>query len=143
MTTDQQLAELQRQLETVTKERDDLRKADKAKQQGSFETWASLYVQRAQLIRDQDELLKERDTLRAEVEKLRKERKFPMQNGPAIPWLLAELLYVGYSACYGTDQTLERIAQRGGFGWGEIEQFWTHSRGFRDAITAALGEETE
>lgn len=65
-----------------------------------------------------------------------KEKSFPMQGGPPIPWSLAELLYVGYVALFGKDQTLERLAERGGFGWGEIEEYWTHGHGksFREAI---------
>lgn len=68
---------------------------------------------------------------------LKGERWFPMQNGPAIPWKLAELLYAGYSALYGTEQSLERLAERHGFGWSEIEHFWQRPR-FREAFTTAL-----
>ena len=42
----------------------------------------------------------------------------PMGN--KIPWRLAEIVYEGYSRRYGTDQSLERIAERGGFGILEI-----------------------
>jgi len=31
-----------------------------------------------------------------------------------IPWALAEIVYEGYSQRYGTDQSLERIVERGG-----------------------------
>lgn len=48
---------------------------------------------------------------------------FPMLDGPAIPWPLAEKLYDLYSQAYGHDQSLERIAERGGFGWSEVPQF--------------------
>ena len=48
------------------------------------------------------------------------EREFPMQDGPPIPWKLAEEIYQIYSSLYGTDQTLERLAERGGFGWEEV-----------------------
>lgn len=65
------------------------------------------------------------------------ERRFPMQYGPSIPWSFAELLYVGYSACYGDKQSLEGLAQRGGFGWSEIEHFWC-SKAFRAAIDAEI-----
>lgn len=40
--------------------------------------------------------------------------------GAMIPWEVAEVVYRGYSHRYGTDQSLERLAERGGFGWGEI-----------------------
>lgn len=51
------------------------------------------------------------------------ERQFPMQDGPPIPWSLAERIYEVYREMYGNDQSLERLAQRGGFGWCEIPQF--------------------
>lgn len=43
-----------------------------------------------------------------------------MLNGPSIPWALAEEIYRVYSALYGTSQSLEIMASRGGFGWDEI-----------------------
>lgn len=48
-------------------------------------------------------------------------KKFPMQHGPAIPWDLAEVIYKAYAALYGSTQSLERLAARGGFGWHEVE----------------------
>ena len=48
------------------------------------------------------------------------ERMFPMQRGPAIPWSVAEKIYALYSAMF-TGQSLERLAERGGFGWAEVE----------------------
>lgn len=62
-------------------------------------------------------------------------REFPMLDGPRIPWSLAEKLYAGYSAEYGTTQSLERLAERGGFGWAEIAMWWKKSP-FRAAIRA-------
>ena len=47
-------------------------------------------------------------------------RPFRMQNGPSIPWALAEVIYAGYSRLYGTSQSLERLNERGGFGWAEV-----------------------
>jgi hypothetical protein len=48
------------------------------------------------------------------------ERICPVQdrgNRPrSIPWELAEILY----PAYGHDQSLERLAERGGFGWREL-----------------------
>jgi hypothetical protein len=37
-----------------------------------------------------------------------------------IPWGVAEEAYKVYSRRYGKDQSLERLAQRGGFGWSEL-----------------------
>lgn len=64
--------------------------------------------------------------------------QFPMLDGPPIPWALAEVLYAGYSARYGTGQSLERIAERGGFGWSEIPLWWgdLRDRRFYEAIQA-------
>ena len=73
------------------------------------------------------------------------ERMFPMQGGPRIPWWLAEVIYAGYSAVEGTNQSLERMAERGGFGWAEVEFYWTGigpskriGSTARDAMAAAL-----
>jgi regulator of replication initiation timing len=46
---------------------------------------------------------------------------FPMQNGPNITQGVAEVIYAQYSRLYGIGQSFERIAERGGFGWHEVE----------------------
>ena len=59
------------------------------------------------------------------------ERTFPIQRGERgvkphpthIPWHIAELAYSVYSARYGTSQSLERLADRGGFGPEEMDMF--------------------
>jgi hypothetical protein len=38
----------------------------------------------------------------------------------SIPWWLAEIAYEYYSERFGTSQTLERLAERGGFGRQEL-----------------------
>ena len=61
-------------------------------------------------------------------------RPFPIQGNsfsgrPAyekpctIPWWLAERAYKYYSEIYGKQRTIERIAERGGFGRLEIIRF--------------------
>jgi hypothetical protein len=45
---------------------------------------------------------------------------FPMQGGPTIDWDTAHEIYRVYSCMYGKEQSLERLAQRGGFGWREV-----------------------
>lgn len=40
--------------------------------------------------------------------------------GFTIPWWLAEIAYEDYSAKYGTTQSLQRMADRGGFGQWEL-----------------------
>ena len=62
-------------------------------------------------------------------------RSFPIQAGESyidedmrriypqpskIPWWLAEEAYAYYSERFGTQQSLERLAQRGGFGREEL-----------------------
>lgn len=48
-------------------------------------------------------------------------RRFPIQDGPDIDWITAEKIYKMYSTLYGTSQSLERLAERGGFGWAEVK----------------------
>lgn len=57
-------------------------------------------------------------------------RQFPIQSQRgakphplSIPWHVAELAYSVYSALYGRGQSLERLAQRGGFGPCEMDNF--------------------
>lgn len=49
-----------------------------------------------------------------------KEKRFPIQHGGSVPWWAAERAYEGYAAAGHGDQSLERLAQRGGFGVGEF-----------------------
>lgn len=79
------------------------------------------------------------DRKHAELQKLREDvlkesrqqvKKFPILPSRvirafprAIPWSVAELAYGAYSSRYGTDQSLERIAERGGFGPDEMDEF--------------------
>lgn len=45
-----------------------------------------------------------------------KEKLFPIQQGNPIPWSMAEQAYLTYSRLFGIDQSLQRLAERGGFG---------------------------
>ena len=48
-------------------------------------------------------------------------RQFPIQGEAiGIPWWLAEVAYEEYARRYGDQQTIERIAERGGFGRDEF-----------------------
>lgn len=65
------------------------------------------------------------------------QRMFPLQSedtGPAgpssIPWEIAERAYQEYNRRY-PGQTLERIAERSGFGWLEMDEFLP---GWRDEV---------
>lgn len=65
---------------------------------------------------------------RAAREKYQKEKMFPIQSErgakphpTSIPWHIADLAYSIYSAKYGKEQSLERMAQRGGFSPSEMD----------------------
>jgi hypothetical protein len=49
-----------------------------------------------------------------------------------IPWSVAEKAFSVYSTRYGRDQSLERMAERGGFGPGEMDLFLP---GWRDEVS--------
>jgi hypothetical protein len=61
-------------------------------------------------------------------------KMFPIQKGYAkdkaapgplrIPWSVAEKAYCQYARHYGTGQSLERLAERGGFGLGEMDELY-------------------
>jgi hypothetical protein len=88
------------------------------------------------LKKDYEELEKERNILydlvkelREELMKLKAEKTFPIQDGfigrkhyprSKIPWWLAKAAYKVYAKRHGKDQTLERLAERGGFGREEL-----------------------
>lgn len=75
------------------------------------------------------------------------QRMFPIQSscGAAphptqIPWHIADLAYSVYRANYGSSQSLERLAERGGFGPGEMDMFlpgWREMCSDRKAIEEA------
>jgi chromosome segregation ATPase len=48
---------------------------------------------------------------------------FPVQGFGRIPWAIAEEAYAVYSARFGRDQSLARLAERGGFGIHEMDMF--------------------
>ena len=49
-------------------------------------------------------------------------KMFPMQDGPPVTWVIAEMIYELYSAIYPPpNQSLERLGERGGFGWAEVK----------------------
>jgi len=49
-------------------------------------------------------------------------RPFPIQHGGSIPWWLAEIAYDYYQSQW-SGQSLERLAERGGFGVKELIMF--------------------
>jgi hypothetical protein len=57
------------------------------------------------------------------------ERRFPIQGGLTISWEAAEHAYMTYYKFYGRDQTLERLAERGGFGLHEFALLYLGKRG--------------
>lgn len=47
-------------------------------------------------------------------------RPFPVQQGGSIPWWLAEEAYAYYAQQFGKQQSLQHLADRGGFGVKEL-----------------------
>lgn len=80
------------------------------------------------------ETLRMLDVAKAEIERLKKPKMFPLQRASrlypraaaplSIPWSVAEMAYGVYAARYGTDQSLQRLAERGGFGVEEMDEFY-------------------
>lgn len=48
------------------------------------------------------------------------ERRFPIQGGLTVSWASAEAAYATYARLFGRGQSLERLAERGGFGMAEF-----------------------
>ena len=64
-------------------------------------------------------------------------RPFPIQQGGTVPWWLAEIAYEHYASLFGRGQSLERLAQRKGFGREELVGLLRQ----RDAQALFKGEE--
>jgi hypothetical protein len=69
------------------------------------------------------------------------ERMFPIMTGrnglphpTKIPWYVADLAYSVYRSRYGDSQSLEKLAERGGFGAGEMDEFLPEWRSFCSVI---------
>lgn len=43
-------------------------------------------------------------------------KRFPIQNAGTVPWEEAEVAYNTYTRLFGNQQSLERLAERAGFG---------------------------
>jgi hypothetical protein len=50
-------------------------------------------------------------------------RLFPIQGGKPVAWAIAERAYVGYRHLYSDQQSLERLAERGGFSKQELAAY--------------------
>lgn len=72
-------------------------------------------------------------------------RRFPIQGKwqpggyhdqpyGTVPWSVAEVAYAAYAARHGRDQSLERIAERGGFGHEEMDLY---APGWLDSFESA------
>ena len=63
------------------------------------------------------------------------ERTFPIQGfAPGVPWAAAEQAYVTYAKHFGTSQSLQRLAERGGFGLHEFACFYLGIVTFRNEL---------
>lgn len=70
-------------------------------------------------------------------------KRFPIQGVGSVPWAAAEQAYRAYSARYGTEQSLERLAERGGFGLAEFAVLYLQAEGVPQGGTfprGSLGE---
>lgn len=65
---------------------------------------------------------------------LQTERNYPRPGPIAVPWSVAEKAWAVYAGKYGTSQSVERLAQRGGFGWSEMDDFYPEWRAETDEI---------
>jgi hypothetical protein len=94
-------------------------------------------------------LLARRSSKAVELERVAEAHLFPLQpagrkyKGPAvpslrIPWIVAEKAYAAYAARYGQDQSLERLAERGGFCVEEMDELLPAWRDECDALRLAL-----
>jgi len=78
-------------------------------------------------------------------------RMFPIQSDhrvtkphpTSIPWSVADLAYSIYAAQYGRSQSLERLAERGGFGAGEMDMFLPDWRDRCSEVAALKAELAE
>ena len=74
------------------------------------------------------------------------ERTFPIQGfAPGVPWAAAEQAYETYAKHFGNEQSLKRLAERGGFGLYEFACLYLGTVTFRkdmmeDRIGQALGK---
>ena len=74
------------------------------------------------------------------------DRTFPIQGfAPGVPWAAAEQAYETYAKHFGKEQSLERLAERGGFGLHEFACLYLGTVSFRkdmmeDHIGQALGK---
>ncbi len=50
-------------------------------------------------------------------------RVHPRRPAGTVPWSVGVAAWERYAARYGRDQSVERIAERGGFGFGEMHLF--------------------
>lgn len=60
-----------------------------------------------------------------DARQFREQRMCRMQGGPPIPWSIAEEIHRKYVELHGNIQSLERINERGGFGWAEVQWMFT------------------
>lgn len=68
------------------------------------------------------------------------DHRFPIQKFGTVPWYVAERAYEKYAAQYGTRQSLERLAERGGFGISEMDDLFPAWREEAAGITSLYSE---
>lgn len=82
-----------------------------------------------------------------DIETIARERMFPLQTsstvpvGPlSIPWSVAGKAYSAYVLRHGRSQSMERIAERGGFGWCEMDRLYPAWRAEVDEVVRLRSE---
>lgn len=150
---------LRARAETAERERDEAREAKRIAEANELTALHDLDEARAKITRLEAQGMKiaemadaETKQLRARVAELeeRDRRLFPIQRsgrtykGPPwpnrIPWPIAEKAYSVYVTLFGSDQTLERLSQRGGFSPEEMDEFYPSWRDDSEAIRLAQFE---
>ena len=63
------------------------------------------------------------------------DKRFPIQGGLTISWEAAQRAYDHYAKLYGRSQTLQRLAERGGFGIREFVELWYGRKDMADHET--------
>lgn len=63
-------------------------------------------------------------------------KRFPIQGGLTISWEAAEVAYQNYARFFGSSQSLERLAERGGFGLAEFSLLYRGDNPFLNRIDA-------
>jgi hypothetical protein len=71
---------------------------------------------------------------------LQVDRNYPRPGPITAPWSVAEKAWAVYAGKHGTQQSVERLAQRGGFAWSEMDFFYPAWREETDELLKLRGQ---